>query len=78
MKKHPSNFKVLGHLVALVESVREDPVTLYEGIVLAVALKPICCRPAYSSKCCSPVAATSCNIVLQLLHTAWCWQNWAA
>lgn len=32
MKKHPSNFKVLGRLVALVESVQEDPVILYEGM----------------------------------------------
>ena len=33
MKKHPSNFKVVGRLVALVESVKEDPVILYEGNV---------------------------------------------
>ncbi len=32
MKKHPSNFKVLGRLVPLVESVRDVPITLYEGI----------------------------------------------
>lgn len=31
MKKHPSAFKVCGRLVALVESVKDSPVTLYEG-----------------------------------------------
>ena len=31
MKKHPSAFKVCGHLVALVESVKDTPVTLFEG-----------------------------------------------
>jgi hypothetical protein len=39
MKKHPSCFKVLGHLVALVESVKEDPVILYEGKVLGCKLR---------------------------------------
>lgn len=31
MKKHPTAFKVCGPLVALVESVQDDPITLYEG-----------------------------------------------
>lgn len=33
MKKHPSAFKVCGYLVELVESVKDSPVTLYEGIM---------------------------------------------